>query len=494
MKVAFVTPELHSLVRRTNLASVAQDLARALRSANADCRVFMPKTVAVETDKLRDLERIATIPVEAPDGRVVFDILRGHLEGLPVFLFDQPQLFGERHPYGDEDGPYEDNWRRYALFSRAVLASFPPLDFPADVIHGLDWTFGMLPLFHRLDYLEPAAAGDGANLAAERAGTFFSVHNLAMQGSFEREILPRMGIPHEYFRYAEGVELGGKVNFLKAGAEFATVIGTHSPSHALKIQELDRGYGLEDTFQRRKKELIGIHNGVDYATWNPSADRLLAAPFGPEDPAGKRRCKSDLQTSLQLDGSDKTLLACHIGRWDADSGFDLLAEVLALILEHDVELVAMGAGGEEITRRLRTIEGTFVGRVRVIEGYDAAAAHRLMAGADVLLMPSHYQPANPLFAIALRYGVLPIIYRESGLEDTLPDAEASARDGLAVHFDPYTGDGLLAAVLRAAQLHKDEEQWTKLVRRALGRDYSWDQTAADYLKAYRRVTRRIRGR
>ncbi|QDU69286.1 glycogen synthase [Engelhardtia mirabilis] len=489
MKVAFVTPELHSLVRRTNLASVAQDLARALRSANADCRVFMPNTKDVEQDKLTDLERIATVPVDSPQGRVVFDVLRGHLDGLPVFLFDQAQLFGGRHPYGDENGPHEDNWKRYALFSRAVLASFPSLDFPADVIHGLDWTFGTLPLFHQLHYL-----GRDTGLAAERAGTFFSIHNLAMQGSFEREILPRMGVPHEYFRLVDGVELAGKVNFLKTGAEFATVIGTHSPTHALKIQEQDRGYGLEDTFQRRKKELIGIHNGVDYASWNPSTDRLLAAPFSAKaGAAGKAKCKADLQKSLLLDGSDKTLLACHIGRWDADSGFDLLAEVLALVLEHDVELVAMGAGGEDITRRLRTIEGTFVGRVRIIEGYDAAAAHRLLAGSDVLLMPSHYQPANPLFAIALRYGVLPIVYTESGLEDTMPDAE-TAKDGLSFHFDPYTGDGLLATVLRAAQLHKDGPAWDKLVARALSQDYSWERTAADYLKAYRRVTRRIRGR
>jgi starch synthase len=490
LKIAFVTPELHSLVRRTNLAGVAQDLAFALRSANADCRVFMPRTVAVEAEKLTDLETVATVLVGDTEGRLPFDVQRGMLGDLPVYLIDQPQLLGSRHPYADEDGPYLDNWRRYALFSRAILEALPALDFAPDVIHGLDWTFGMMPVFHQLDYL-----GKDKGHPAERAGTFFSIHNLAMQGAFEREILPRLGIPHEFFRTVEGVEHSGKVNFLKAGAEFATVVGTHSPSLALKIQEMDRGYGLEDTFQRRKKELLGIHNGVDYAAWDPSRDPLLVSNFGPKDAdnAGKRKCKADLQSALQLDVSPKSLLACHIGRWDADSGFDLLAEVMALLLEHDVELVAMGAGGEEVTRRLRTIESTFVGRLRVIEGYDAAAAHRLMAGADVLLLPSHYQPTNPLAAIALRYGVLPLLFKDSGLEETLPSIDEDPKEGLALHFGPYTGDGLLNGILRAAELHNGPG-WKDTVKRLLSVDFSWENTAAEYLKAYRRVTRRIRGR
>ncbi len=490
MKVALVTPELHSLVRRTNLAGVAQDLARALRAANADARIFMPRTVAVEAEKLSELETIATVMVAGAEVRLPFDIQRGYLDELPVYLIDQPQLLGSRHPYADDDGPYADNWRRYALFSRALLECLPLIDFPPDVIHGLDWTFGMLPVFHKLHYL-----GKTEGHPAERAGTFFSIQNLAMQGAFEREILPRLGLPHELFRTVEGVELGGKVNFLKAGAEFATVIGTNSPSQAERIQETDRGYGLEDTFQRRKKELVGIHNGVDYAAWNPAQDPLLVANFGPADKdlSGKRKCKADLQSALQLDVSPKTLLACHIGRWDADSGFDLLAEIMALLLEHDVELVAMGAGGEEVTRRLRTIEGTFVGRLRVIEGYDAAAAHRLMAGADVLLLPSHYQPTNPLAPIALRYGVLPILFKESGLGATLPSIEDAPDAGLAAHFAPYTGDGLLSGILRTAGLHGGDG-WEQVQKRLLAQDFSWENTAAEYLKAYRRVTRRIRGR
>ena len=489
VKVAFVTPELQSLVRRTHLAGVAQDLAVSIVRAGADCRVFIPRTVDLDTTQLRNLREVGRVTISQPDGEETFVVRAGRLGDLDVFLFEHPRLFGERHPYGDENGPYQDNWRRYALFSRAVLAATDVIGFPADVYHCMDWSSGLLPLIQKLEYHEAETEH-----SAKRAGTFFSVHNLAMQGEFEREILGHTGIPHEFFRGLEGVEVNSKVNFMKAGAEFGTVIGTHSPSHAKTIQTPDRGYGLEETFERRKKEVLGIHNGIDYKSWDPRNDPLLPAAFSAEDSSGKARCKADLAQALNLDIDPNSLLCCHVGRWDADSGFDLMAEVLSSILERDVQLVIMGAGGDDILKRLRTIEGTFVGRARVIEGYDPAAAHRLMGGADVLLMPSHYQPTNPLFAVALRYGVVPLIYDHSGLEETLPNALTDEQEGLGIHFDPYTGEGLLAGVLAAQAKFKDTAQWKALVERCMQQDFSWERAAAEYVKAYRRVTRRIRGR
>lgn len=489
VKVAFVTPELQQLVRRTNLASVAQDLARHLKAAGSDTRVFIPWTVELDAEVLGELEELSPVTVDDPEEPQTFRVHQGRLGDLEVYLFDHPRFFEGKHPYGDENGPYRDNWRRYACFARAVLASFDRIGFAPDVVHCMDWTGGILPLIHRIEYLERPT-----DHPACRAGTFLSVHNLAMQGTFEREVLAKMGIPHEYFRSIDGVELAGKVNFLKCGAEFATVVGTHSPQHAKVIQEQDRGYGLEETFARRKKELIGILNGIDFQAWDPKKDPLLPKTFDANDPKGKGVCKSALQTALNLDVDEEALLACHIGRWDADSGFDLLAEVMAPLLERDVQIVVMGAGGEDVAKRLRTMETTFVGRMRVLQGYDAAAAHRLMGGSDAMLLPSHYQPSNPLFGIALRYGVAPIVYASSGLEHVVPDVIENGDEGLGFHFAPYTGDGLLDCVLRAAEYHTAPRKWRSLVKRCLDQDLSWERAAQEYIKAYRRVTRRIRGR
>ncbi len=491
LHIAFVTPELQTLVRRTNLAGVAESLANALLDARQDVRVFLPWTQDVETDQLGELRERATLQV--PDGNLsqTFRVLEGRLGGLPVYLFENEPFFGSRHPYGDAEGPYDDNWRRYSLFARAVLSSLEALGFEADVIHGLDWTAGLIPLLHRLEWIERKP-----DHPTSRAGTFFAIHNLAMQGVFEREVLPHIGIPHRLFRAIEGCELGGKVNFLKAGAEFATILGTHSPSHALKIQEKDRGYGLEDTFERRKKELVGIHNGIDYQAWDPANDPVLPANFDRSDTQlnGKRRCKAALQAALKLDNGPRTPIACTIGRWDADSGFDLMVECLTEVLERNVEVVVMGQGSSEMSQRLLTWERAFVGRMRVIEGYNAHTAHMMMGGSDILLLPSHYQPANPLFAIAMRYGVVPVVYANSGLEDSVVDYPTDKRHGTGFHFHPYTADGLMECVHSAIKTYREANKWKLIVKRALAQDFSWEASAAEYQKAYRRVTRRVKQR
>lgn len=491
MRIAFITPELQSLVRRTNLASVSESLAKALRALRQDVRLFLPWTKDVDTEVLGELIERASIRV--PDGRVTQQVrvLEGRLGNLPIYLFENESFFGSRHPYGGDEGPYSDNWRRYALFSRAVLMSCEDLQFAPDILHCLDWTSGLVPLIHQLEYVET-----GRDHPVTAAGTYFAIHNLAMQGIFEREILPHIGIPHEWFRYVEGIELSGKVNYMKAGAEFSTIIGTHSPSHALKIQERDRGYGIEDTFSRRKKELVGINNGIDYQAWDPATDPVLPSNFGPDDLElnGKRKCKAALQAVLKLDNGPRTPLACVIGRWDADSGYDLVEVILPQILERNIELVVMGSGRKESAQRLSTLEGAHIGRLRVVEGYNAHTAHMMMAGSDILLLPSHYQPSNPLFAIAMRYGVVPIVYAGSGLEDTVIDFSQDEKKGLGFHFSPYTGEGLMDGLNTCIRTYRDAASWKKLAHRCLMQDFSWEATAAEYQKAYHRVTRRVKAR
>lgn len=484
-----MTPEMGDLVRRTSLAELSERLPRAILRNGKDVRVFLPATVDIPAEVQDRAIPRGTVQVRDGDRKTLFRVVEVRSDGLTVYLFQHDAFFAERHPYGDEEGPYPDNWRRYAAFARAVLESLETLAFAADVIHCVDWTTGLIPLLHRIEYVEP-----GRDHPATRAGTWFGVHNLAMQGVFEREILPLCGLPHRVFQHVDGLELGGKVNFVKAGCEFATIIGTHSPGHAARIQEQDRGYGLEETFARRTKELVGITSGIDYAAWDPATDQLLPQTYSKSDKdlAGKRKCKAMLQTNLGLDTGPRTPVAAMIGRFDADSGFDLVAEVLTSILERNLEIVLMGAGQPEIAKRFKTMESTFTGRCRVLDGYDPGSAHVVMGGADLLLLPSHYAPGNALCAIGMRYGVVPIIYEQSGLDDYVIDVVANPKKGTGIMFSHYTGEGLLAGIDAARKVYRDAATWKKLAARCLAQDFSWENTAAEYLKAYRRVTRRVR--
>jgi starch synthase len=493
VKIAFVTPELQSLVRRTNLAEISEALPRTLREAGHDIRVFMPFTRDVNTFPMKGLDPCGSVTVKGELGPVSINLHQGLLGDLPVILLDHEKLFRNRHPYGDENGPYLDNWLRFSVFARAVLEALEELRFRPDILHCMDWTAGLIPVYRELEYLNSKP-----DHPASRAGVYFAIHNLAMQGSFEREILPRIGLPMETFQHVRGVALDGRVNFLKAGAEFATIIGTHSPAQAQRIQHTDRGYGLEETFQRRKKELVGVTNGIDYSTWDPGSDELLAQTFTAEDAGaggdypGKRKCKAALQDLLKLDRGPRTPIIGVIGRFDADSGCDLLAEIMTDVLERNFEVVMMGSGQAEILDRIRTIESTFMGRCRLIDGYHVQVAHQLLAGIDILALPSHYQPSNALCAIGMRYGTVPVVYEHSGLDDTVVDLEAEPEKGTGFFFRHYSGAGLLEAFDTVRVAYKAASSWKETVRRCLELDFSWQATATNYLKAYRRVTRRVK--
>ncbi|MCE9595406.1 MAG: glycogen synthase [Planctomycetes bacterium] len=489
MKVAFVTPELDPLVPRTQLAEFSRALPRALASVHADARIFVPRTQNLKLDALNELRSVGSVTVRDGETRTTFGVEAATLDGIPVVMFTHPTYFARRNAYGNDEGPYTDNWRRYAAFSRAVLESLVLLDFEPDIIHCIDWTTGLLPILRDLEYAEAKPEHP-----ASQCGTFFQIHNLAMQGLFERQILTHVGLPHRLFHFHGGFELHGKVSFLKAGCEFATILGTHSAAHAQRIQEQDRGYGLEETFRRRSKELVGIPSGIDYQAWDPSNDPHLAEGYSLKDKvlAGKKKCKLALQTQLNLDKGARTEVVAMIGRFDADSGFELISEILTAVLERNVEVVLMGGGHPDIHERLRTLETTFQGRIRVIEGYNVPMAHVVMGGADALLLPSHYHPGNALAAIAMRYGVVPVIYGASGLEDYVVDLGTNARAGTGFHFQSFTGAGLLEGVDRTRALYKDPELWRTTVLRCMKQDFSWQATAEEYLKAYRRVTRRTK--
>jgi len=201
-----------------------------------------------------------------------------------------------------------------------------------------------------------------------------------------------------------------------------------------------------------------------------------------------------LQQALGLDIGPRVSVAAVIGRLDADSGFDILAEVLTQVMERNVEVVLMGSGRHEILERVRTMEQTFTGRCRLIEGYQLHTAHTLLAGADLLIMPSHFHSSNALAAIGMRYGVVPLIYAQSGLDDTVVDIETNPRQGTGFVFRHYSGDGLLEGVDAMRKVYKDATEWRSIVMRCLKQDFSWQTTAQNYVKAYRRVARRVKSR
>ncbi|MCA9000797.1 MAG: glycosyltransferase, partial [Planctomycetes bacterium] len=197
---------------------------------------------------------------------------------------------------------------------------------------------------------------------------------------------------------------------------------------------------------------------------------------------------------FHLDKSPRTPVILVLERFDTDNGFDILVDAITPMLERNVQLVMMGPGQPEIIERLHMIEQTFPGRCKVIEGYNVHAAHQILAGADALLMPAHNYTTHALAAIAMRYGTAPFCFQTNGLEDTVIDATENPDTGNGFTFSQFTAEGLIKGVDRLREAYKHPNEWKDLVLRCLNADFSWDACAKEYLKAYRRVTRRVRGR
>ena len=251
---------------------------------------------------------------------------------------------------------------------------------------------------------------------------------------------------------------------------------------------------VREEMHRFYADIMGFPVRIDTEAWDPATDPLLPRNFSVKDKTlnGKTKCKTTLQGLLKLESGARTPLMAMLGRFDADSGTEILAEILTTALERGVEAVLMGTGRPDIHDRLKTIQTTFFGRCRVLEGYQPAIAHQILGAADMLVLPAHYNPGNALCAIGMRYGAVPIVYGGGGLEDYVVDLEKNSRGGTGIHFPVYSGESLLDGIESARKLYKTPAAWKQVTSRCMRQDFSWGATAQEYLKAYRRVTRRTK--
>jgi starch synthase len=280
------------------------------------------------------------------------------------------------------------------------------------------------------------------------------------------------------------MEFYGRVSYIKAGIEFADALSTVSPTYAREIQTPEYGFGLDARLRDRAGVLTGILNGVDYADWSPQSDPHIAAPYSAEDLSGKAACKRQLLEEFGLPAAamDRPLLGI-VSRFTRQKGFDILAEVAARIVAEDVYLVALGTGDPEYEDFFRLMQQEHPGRIAARIGFDNPLAHRIEAGADIFLMPSHYEPCGLNQVYSLHYGTVPVVRATGGLDDTIDE-------GTGFKFAEYSGEALLGAVRAAVRAFAVREEWQLMMLRGMSRDFSWKAPAEAYAELYRRILAR----
>jgi starch synthase len=344
----------------------------------------------------------------------------------------------------------------------------------ADIVHGHDWHAGLCPVYLRSDRQSPVP------------GCLFTIHNLAFQGLFDPVVLEQLQLNHALYT-PDGIEFYGQLSFMKAGLRYADRISTVSPRYAQEIQTPEFGCGLDGLLRARHGDLSGILNGVDRSVWDPASDALLAEHYSAEEPGAKARLKAALQREFGLAERPDAIVIGVVSRLTEQKGIDLLAQALTVVREIGGQLTLLGEGDAATERGLQAAAAANRSAISVRFGYDEGLAHRIVAGADVIAVPSRFEPCGLTQLYALRYGALPLVRRVGGLADTVVDAtpgavEADTATGFV--FNEPSVAAVSDALRRIGDAWRDREAWTRLMRRAMAQDFSWERSAAAYLRLY----------
>lgn len=485
MNIVYLSTEAVPFAKTGGLADVCGTLPAKISALGHRAAIIMPAFRSVRQSEV-PVERtdISFAVMMSPRKLVGCRVLKSHLPDgeVPVWFLDQPQYFDREALYGTSTEDYPDNSERFAFFCRAALQLMPRIGWPIDLVHCNDWQTGLVPLLMKADLeLDPAI---------RRIPTAMTIHNLAYQGQFPKEEFSFTGLDWSHFNHRES-EFYGKLNFLKTGIVSADVVTTVSPRYSQEIRTPEHGCGLEKVLDSVSDRLVGITNGIDRAIWNPKTDSKLFANYDVETwREGKYANKIRLQEQFQLQQSNEIPLIGLVGRLASQKGWDLILPVLRWHLSENrpTQWIVLGSGDSRYEQELRRLAETYPNRFALYLGFSDPLAHRIEAGADVFVMPSHYEPCGLNQLYSLRYGTVPVVTPTGGLSDTVVDCnETTLAKGSATGFYVHSLEpgALDEAIGRALHLrYHQPTKWAQLVETGMSQDWSWKKSAQAYESLY----------
>ena len=505
LRILMVASEAQPYSKTGGLADVAAALPKALGRLGHDVTVITPRyrgvtdgpvagTVSVEVAAHRFQARLlepgrlredaSTFTLRAPA-----DKSAGQAGSPKMLLLDCPELYDRDGIYYNARGDFPDNAVRYAFLSAAAIdwASGQPA---FDIIHAHDWQGGLAPLYTRA----LGTPSPGTRHAARGTNTVFTIHNLAYQGVFDKSWVPRLGLRWEDFTI-DGFEFFDRLSFMKAGINFAGAITTVSPTYAEEIQRPEYGNGLDGVIRRRRDALVGILNGIDYDEWDPEADRHLPAPFSAANLAGKQAAKRALLETFGFAVSDALMQRPVVGmvsRMVDQKGLDLIAAVAGDLASLDATFTIVGTGEPRYQDMWRALSRRAPDRISAFIGFDERRAHLVEGGADIFLMPSRFEPCGLNQMYSLRYGTVPVVRAVGGLVDTVRPYNPRNGQGNGFLFAEYQPRVMMETLRSAFATYPNKKIWTRLQKNGMRADVSWDRSAGEYVKMYRKLMRRNR--
>jgi starch synthase len=504
-----VSAEMGPLAQTGGLADVVRALPPALARRGHRVRVFLPAYGRIDRRPFSSDPAEDHLAVPLGWSRVPVRFLSRDLkEGVRLTLVQSEELFGRDGLYGSPGGDYDDNDRRFTLLSRAVCELAARAAVPPDILHGHDWHASLVPLFARFSI----------PWRGRRPGTVQTIHNMGYQGRFGGEAIDWIAPPgpvrgavfNEY-----GLAAGGDVNFLQGGLRYADKVTAVSPRYAWEITTPEGGFGLHEVAGYRGRDLVGILNGADYEHWDPSRDPHIAMPYDPSTIERKEECRKALRAAFGLEAGtpppaakktkggaaakkpkkasatgvpDRPLLGV-VSRLVDQKGIDVLVAAAPALIAAGADLIVLGSGDQRIVAGLERLRAEHPKNVGLFIGFNEPLSHQVVAGSDLLLVPSRYEPCGLVQMHAMRYGTIPVVHRTGGLADTVRDVDEHPGRGTGFVFDRIDPQSLAHATHRAMTLRASgREAWSALQHRAMAEDFSWDRAAASYEDLFAGIT------
>ena len=466
MKVLFCSSEVVPFAKTGGLADVAGALPLALETRGIELAIAMPKYKSIQDDKFN---------IRKTDVDSVYYTNLG--KNITVYFIEDKRYFDRDGLYGNKDGDFLDNLERFSSYCRVSLDLLKKLNFKVDIIHCNDWQTALIQVYLKTLYKDKAFY--------KKMKTILTIHNIAYQGLFSKEEFSKLGINNNLFNM-NGLEFYGKVNLLKGGINFSDFITTVSPTYSNEIQIKEFGCGLEGVLSNRKDSLFGIINGLDYRLWDPSKDKLIFKQYCSDSLKDKYINKIELQKKCKLHQDKSIPLFGFVGRLAEQKGIDILTEAIKEIANSNIQMVILGTGDMKYHQILEDIAKKFPKTISVTLGFDNALAHQIYAGSDFFLMPSRYEPCGLGQMISMKYASIPIAYKTGGLRDTIIDFDPLEDRGNGFLFDNYSAESLLKVMKIAIYFYKDKKIHGGLLNRALMSNFSWSESAKQYIELYKR--------
>jgi starch synthase len=488
MYIVQIASECAPVIKAGGLGDVVYGLSRELDIRGHTVELILPMYDCMRYDHIwgmHDAFRDLWVPWYGSD--IHCSVYCGWVYGRLCFFIEPhsgDNFFHRGYYYGGLD-----DHMRFTFFSKAALEFLLKSNKRPDIIHCHDWQTGLVPvmLFEMYKWY-----------GMENQRVCYTIHNFKHQGVTGPEPLWATGLNNEAHYFSpdrlQDNNHPTALNLMKGGIVYSNYVNTVSPHHAWEARFSEVGCGLQPTLEAHNYKFGGILNGIDHEVWNPEKDPYIPYHFSKDDLIGKAQNKKALRERLLLQASDKPIV-CYIGRLDDQKGVHLVHHAVYYALGQNAQFVLLGSATEAGLNSWFWHEKTYLNNnpdCHLELGFNEELAHLIYAGADIIVVPSNYEPCGLTQMIGLRYGTIPVVRGVGGLVNTVFDWDydeghpQEERNGFV--FFQTDSQALESSLGRALDLwFNTPEKFRQLVIQGMEYDYSWHNPGEQYVGVYEHI-------